>query len=419
MKAGTHRHHAPRRPHLPPGAGATGSRSSSSTRRATSGRWSGACRSRSRRRASRRRAASTDDPARGAPDGGRRARRRPGSPTPRGRPTAPAPPTNATAVSRRAGRSLPARGDVAVPRRHRRRRRGPGLVAQRRLDRRLVAVARPQRLQRRRLLPGQHERLRGLVPPGLHAAGRRVRPLRAQGQPALDHPLRVGELPRHRVAERPRDRQPRRRLRAVRARPSLPASRREPADRAGRQPPHAGRPPARAGRPVVELRRDPARGVPARGADRRPLAGADPDASPLPAVRGDDPGAGARAQRDRRAPEGAPARHVRARRDWISARRRSRRGGDLDRERHRAGPASQPVGARASQAVRRDAGAVGLARAAPRRLLHLERDPDDQGHARRPARAQRAAAQPARREPARADASGRRRDDRRLRPHSS
>ena len=89
----------------------------------------------------------------------------------------------------------------------------------------------------------------------------------AEGQPALDHSLRVGQLPRDRVAERPRDREPRRRVPALGARPDGPAERRQPADRARRQPAHRRRPAARSGRPMVELRRDPARGLPASGAD--------------------------------------------------------------------------------------------------------------------------------------------------------
>ena len=174
-----------------------------------------------------------------------------------------------------------------------------------------------------------------------------------KSQPALDHPLRIGQLPRDGVAERARARQPRRRLRAVGARPDGPARRRQPPDRPGRQPAH-GRPTCRPGpgggwwNYGGILREVYLRAV----ADRRPVAGADPDAPPCPSCAARHRGAGAGPQRDRaRGRRSALTRDVRAgaARFRVGDDRATR---DLDRDtRPRAIPHPQPVGARAPDAV--------------------------------------------------------------------
>ena len=89
--------------------------------------------------------------------------------------------------------------------------------------------------------------------------------------------LRVGQLPRDRLAERPPHRQPHRRLPAVRGRGAGLRRRAEPARRARGQPPRRAavpphRPPPRRPlrRRLVELRRHPARGLPAPGRHGRP-----------------------------------------------------------------------------------------------------------------------------------------------------
>ena len=108
-------------------------------------------------------------------------------------------------------------------------------------------------------------------------------------------PLRVGQLPRHGLAQRQADRVQHRRLRAVGARAErLQAARDEPAGRArGLQAPHhrlpARRPEhrRRADRRLVELLRHPARGLPAQdGHGRLPQgAGAPGAAVRRPATR--------------------------------------------------------------------------------------------------------------------------------------
>ena len=179
---------------------------------------------------------------------------------------------------------------------------------------------------------------------------RRLRQLRAEGEPPLDHPLRVGQLPRHRVAQRPRDRQPRRRVRALGARPERPSRRRQPPDRARRQP--ADRQPtfhrARAG--VVELRRDPARGVPARGSDRRPVAGAGPAAPAVPPVRRATIHEQVLVRNVTGAAEGAAARARTGGHRSISGRPRSRRT-HLDGEGGRSGSRTRRSGRPATRAV--------------------------------------------------------------------
>ena len=253
-----------------------------------------------------------------------------------------------------------------------------GLVPERRLDRRVVDDHGSQRLQRGRLLAAQHERLRRLVSAGLHAPRRRVRELRP-------------EAGRHWII----------RFESVNYRATVWFNGREIGTHAGAYVPWeldltglragvnrlivrvdngrtAGRPAARPGRPVVELRRDPARGLPARGADRRPVAGADPDASPLPEVRRGHRRAGAGAQHDRLAAEGGADRRVRRQVAQV-------RVGDagaavvVDRARLRPDPASVAVGPRPPEAVHRDADAVGLPRPTPPGLLHIQRYSDDQG----------------------------------------
>ena len=122
----------------------------------------------------------------------------------------------------------------------------------------------PARVERRRRLGGLDERLDRLVPQGLRVAERERRA-------RLGGALRVGQLPRDGVAERQEGRLERRRLPAVHgaAEPGQPP-RHQPARRPRRLPPRPRRPPARpyqpahaiAHRRLVELRRDPARGLP-------------------------------------------------------------------------------------------------------------------------------------------------------------
>ena len=123
---------------------------------------------------------------------------------------------------------------------------------------------RARRRQRGRPVGAQLPRRRLLVPQGLRVARRRRHQLGAA--------LRIGELPRDRVAQRPPAGAAHGRLPAFRAGGKENAQGHEPAGGARRQPPHRAGDPA-AGRAqrrqvrgrLVELRRDPARGVPAKG----------------------------------------------------------------------------------------------------------------------------------------------------------
>ena len=127
----------------------------------------------------------------------------------------------------------------------------------------------PERMERRRRQPGELPRLGRVVPQGLP-------PALARQSARLDRALRVGQLPRDGVAQRPQAGRSRQRLRAVRARPAeRRPQRRQPPRRARRQPPPVGRPDRRArrdpgpARRLVELRRAAARGLAARRRPRR------------------------------------------------------------------------------------------------------------------------------------------------------
>ena len=116
------------------------------------------------------------------------------------------------ALPRRADRPLPARRQWLYRADPERRRASPqGWWRNVASTDGLVAGDDPELLQRRRLLEREHGRLRRLVPARFHAPGRRLRRATCRSRPAaLDHPLRVGQLPRHRLAQRPAARQPRR-----------------------------------------------------------------------------------------------------------------------------------------------------------------------------------------------------------------
>ena len=188
------------------------------------------------------------------------------------------PPTPPTAAHRRArwyrdgqsGRYLLG-GHLAVPGRPGRRRAGPGWWRN---------VASTDGWTRSRsptpttpaTSPGEHGRLGGLVPARLHAA--RAGAFDRYVPTADRHWIVRFESVNYRATVWLNGHelgQPRRRLPAVRIRPEPPARRRQPADRPGRQPPHRGRSAARARAAVVELRRHPARGVPACGRRRADL----------------------------------------------------------------------------------------------------------------------------------------------------
>ena len=131
------------------------------------------------------------------------------------------------AVPRRPERPLAARRRVALPGRPGRRRDRRWLVAQRRQHQRVDAGDGPELVQRRRPERREHGRLSRLVPARFHASQLGLRPLRTGPLPQLDHQLPVGQLHRHRVAQRLRDRDSRGRVSAVRVRAqgtSTPAS---------------------------------------------------------------------------------------------------------------------------------------------------------------------------------------------------
>ena len=137
--------------------------------------------------------------------------------------------------------------------------------------RRLARDDGPERRQRGRLLRAQLPRRRLVVPQGLRAAAR------AAGVD-LGPALRVGQLPRDGVAERPPARRPRRRLPAVRVGAPRRVRRRGTNRLVVRVDSRRGeldvpRVAVRAERPLrrrlVELRRHPARGLPAEGSTPR------------------------------------------------------------------------------------------------------------------------------------------------------
>ena len=74
------------------------------------------------------------------------------------------------------------------------------------------------------LSQASHERLGGLVPARLHDPGQGLCRLCAGAVPQLDRALRVGQLPGHRVAQRPQDRLPRGGIPPVRVRAHRRAS---------------------------------------------------------------------------------------------------------------------------------------------------------------------------------------------------
>ena len=167
------------------------------------------------------------------------------------------------ALRRRALGPLPDGRPVAVPAR----RGGPGgapALLPPELDRGLVAGVGAERVERGGRLRGVDARLGRLVPEGLRAARQACR-ARVGGA------LRVGQLPLAGVPQRARDRPQRGRLHPVPDAPGGPAqARRQPARRPRRLAPAADRLPAlgpeREGqrdRRLVQLRRDPARGLPA------------------------------------------------------------------------------------------------------------------------------------------------------------
>ena len=181
---------------------------------------------------------------------------------------------------------------LAVPGRPDRHRGRLRLVAAGHLDRWLVGGIGAQFLQRGRLLRGEHERLGRLVPARLHAPRGGVPGKRAGAVPQLDRPVRVGQLHRDRVAKRPPDRRPRRRVPPVRVRPQGAAPRCQPVDRPRRRPARPRRHAARAGRRLVELRWPPARGLPPRRSARGHVAGRRAPDPSLSDMRGHDRGAG-------------------------------------------------------------------------------------------------------------------------------
>ena len=150
-------------------------------------------------------------------------------------------------------------------------------------------VTRPERLERDGSVGGLVRRRRRLVPPRLPPA---ERPPRAR----LGRALRVGELPRADLAQRPPDRRAHRRLPALRGHAAGvgAASRRdEPPGHPRRQPPAGDGLPARgpvaardADRRLVELRRAPARGLPPSRRRGRPRRGVGPPARPLRGLHG-------------------------------------------------------------------------------------------------------------------------------------
>ena len=149
-------------------------------------------------------------------------------------------PAPARPLPQRPGRPLPARRPVAVPPGPRGRRACGAGFARQAVARRLDARRGPPRLERHRPLRRERARLDRLVPQGL------PRPARRQPH-LLAGPLRVGQLPRPRLPERPRDRPPRGRLRPVRAaRVVDPPRPRQPPGRPGRLAPAQHRHPGRA-----------------------------------------------------------------------------------------------------------------------------------------------------------------------------
>ena len=169
------------------------------------------------------------------------------------------------------------------------------------------------RLERRRPLDRVDERLRRLVPQGLRAAERERRA-------RLGGALRVGQLPLDRLAQRPPRRPQRRRLPAVQ-RPARrrQAPRHQPARDPRRLAPHPDRLPARPHQPphppahrrLVELRRHPARGLPAAGRHGGVRVGDREPAARLPRVRRDGGHGDAAAQRRAPRPPRHGHRHVR------------------------------------------------------------------------------------------------------------
>ena len=148
----------------------------------------------------------------------------------------------AHALRDRAVGALPARRHLALPPRPRGRRPAQRLAAP---DghRRLEPRERPERLERDGSVGGLVRRRRRLVPPRLPAA---ERPARAR----LDRALRVGELPRADLAQRPPDRRAHRRLPALRGHAAgvgAAPRRDEPPGHPRRQPPAGDGLPARRG----------------------------------------------------------------------------------------------------------------------------------------------------------------------------
>ena len=228
------------------------------------------------------------------------------------------------------GRQAPPRRALVLPPGRHLRRRGRGLVRPARPDR-LEAGARAEQLERHRPDRGQGQRR--LVPQGVQA------PQGAEGRPAtLEGALRGRELPLDGLAERTPDRQLRRLL-PVRARHAEPALRPQHAGGEGVEPALAHRPHALAAgtvqrlrrRRLVELRRDPARGLRAAGRQRGRPGGGRPPPPPLRALRSACGGACPGPQRHLQEAEG------RARRPGPRARRLrgARPGQGPDRPRRR------------------------------------------------------------------------------------
>ena len=111
---------------------------------------------------------------------------------------------------------------------------------------------------------------------------------------------------------------------AVRVRPERSAPGGQPPDRPGRQPPTRGRPAARPGRPAGGTTAGSCARCTCAPCRRADLAQVQiQTAAPVFDLRRDDPGAGARAQRDSGSPDGSAQRPLRDARGSTSARPRS------------------------------------------------------------------------------------------------
>ncbi|CAA9501044.1 MAG: GH2, partial [uncultured Solirubrobacteraceae bacterium] len=306
-------------------------------------------------------------------------------------------------------RPPPARRDLAVPPGSRLGRRPAGLPAAGRHGG-LDPDLRPERLERHGRVRGVVHGRRGLVSQGLPAAERGA-------GPGLDRALRVGQLPLEGLAQRAPAREPPGRVPAVRAAPAgfrAEADGDEPPRRAHRQPPAGHRLPAvRALRPrlpdgwLVELRRHPARGLPAPGRRRGLLHRPGP---PGPALL-DVPRLRDRAHhRAQLRPAGRPRPGVRALRRAGAGPRLEGRGRRAHRglHRHHPGRAPAPVGARLAEPLRRRPARAGRRPRGPA-LPAAVRHPLRPGR-RRQAPAQRARAGLPRGRPARGRSPARLRD---------